>query len=128
MAHNNYIMHNADTLRQLLNEDKDLPIIFAINEEFAFRISDSGWHTTDFPFEYCDNFHCEKKFVIFENPYYELVYHFDNEDDLRNFIIRYHSVHRNYNTSDEETFNKFIEDEVNKLKPYWVEAIIVYLE
>ena len=120
MIPNNYFMHNADTLRQLLNYNKDLPIIFAVDE--------SKYSSVDFKYDFCTNFHCAKKTILSENPQYDFDYSCEDEEDWKAYIYNYHSRLRNYDISNDTEFNEFIEKEVEQLKPYWIDVIVVYLD
>lgn len=120
MISNNYFMHNANTLRQVLNDNKDLPIIFAVDE--------SKYSSVDFKYDFCTDFHCAKKTILSENPYYDFDYTFEDEMDLKAYIYNYHARLRDYDILDDTEFNKFIEKEVKQLKPYWIDVIVVYLD
>lgn len=120
MIPNNYFVHNATTLRQLLNDNKNLPIIFAVDE--------SKYSSVDFKYDFCTNFHCAKKTILSENPYYDFDYAFEDEEDLKAYIYNYHARLHNYDISNDTEFNEFIEKEVEQLKPYWIDVIVVYLD
>ncbi len=116
----NHFMQDTDMLRQLVNEQGDLPIIFVVDNESTYTIAESRYSL-------CDNFCYKKKTILAENPFYEFDYPFDNEEDLKSYIYSYYARFRDYDVSDDTEFNEFVEKEVKQLKPYWKDAIVVYL-
>ena len=109
------ILHSSNSLRKLIIENPDLPIVVLADENA--NIDYGGWM-------YCSDVHCNIGYILDVRTPYDVDTLFTDEDDFEEAIQEY-LYYEEMGLTEEEHEAK-IKAELEKYKPYWRKVIAIY--